>query len=158
MTQNDKQEREYHGGIDGNPPFRVLPQVTEDDAHFWKGGEDGALRILQCGDCSHWIHPATPVCPACLSRNVAPKAVSGAGTVYSYTINVQPWNPTFEHPYVIAVIELDEQADLRVVSNIYGCDPDDVYIGMRVEVFFEPFEEVWLPLFRPLAGEGRADG
>ena len=82
------------------------------------------------------------------------QTVSGNGTVYSYTVNVQPWNPTFEHPYVIAVIELDEDPSLRLVSNIYDCAPSDVHIGMRVKVFFEPFEDVWLPLFRPLAEEG----
>lgn len=143
------------GGLDGEPPFRVLPRVTDDDEHFWTGGEHGELRIQRCRECRTWIHPGAPVCPACLSRDVAPEVASGRGEVHTYTINVQPWNPTFEHPYVIAVIELDEQPGLRITSNVYGCDPDDVHVGMRVEVFFELFEDVWLPLFRPeTAAEG----
>ncbi|MFT5034062.1 MAG: putative OB-fold protein, partial [Bacteroidia bacterium] len=95
--------------------------------------------------------PPSPLCPYCLSRTLNFEALSGLGTVYSYTVNVQAWNPTFEHPYVIAVIELEEQDDLRLVSNIYGCAPDDVHIDMPVEVFFESFEDVWLPFFRPIS-------
>lgn len=138
----------FHGGLDGAAPFRVLPKYSDEEAPFWQGGEHGRLEIQYCKACRYWNHPASPICPQCQSRELATKPVSGRGTVYSYTINVQGWNPTFEHPYVIAVIELEEQSDLRLVSNVYGCKPEEVTIGMPVEVFFEPWEEIWLPLFR----------
>lgn len=143
-------DKTYHGGLNGQPPFRVLPKLTAEDTPFWTGGRDNTLLVAWCEACARWHHPPAGICPNCLSRAVGFKAVSGHGTVYSYTVNVQPWNPTFEHPYVIAVIELDEQADLRLISNVYGCSPEAVHIDMRVEVFFEPYEDVWLPLFRPL--------
>ncbi len=149
MSEADPVADKFYGGINGAAPFRVLPSYTEDEAAFWHGGEHGELRIQHCNDCKRWNHPAVPICPHCLSRNVAAKPVSGRGTVYSYTINVQPWNPTFAHPYVIAVIELEEQADLRIVSNVYDCAVTDVQIGMPVTVFFEHWDDVWLPLFRP---------
>lgn len=155
MSEADNQQQ-WHGGLDGQPPFRVLPAMTEEEQAFWQAGESGVLQVQRCSSCQTWSHPPSGLCPHCLSRDVALQPVSGRGTVYSYTVNVQPWNPTFEHPYVIAVIELDEQGDLRLVSNIYDCPPDKVSIGMRVEVFFEQFEDVWLPLFRPLQGEGEA--
>ena len=147
MTES-KNSTHYYGGLEGAAPFRVLPKYSDEEAPFWKGGEQGQLLIQYCQACRHWNHPATPLCPQCHSRDLSNKPVSGRGTVYSFTINVQGWNPTFEHPYVIAVIELDEQPDLRLVSNVYGCKPEDVHIGMPVEVFFEPWEEIWLPLFR----------
>jgi len=146
-----------HGGVNGQAPFRVLPKISDDDRPFWTGGERGELLLPRCKNCNRWHSPPAPLCPHCLSKALAFVPLSGRGKVYSFTINVQAWNPTFEHPYVIAVIELEEQSDLRLVSNIYGCPPESVEIGMPVSVFFEAFEDVWLPLFRPLVEEGGSD-
>ncbi|HEY2332663.1 MAG TPA: OB-fold domain-containing protein, partial [Acidimicrobiales bacterium] len=53
-------------------------------------------------------------------------------------------------PYTLAVIELPEQPNLKLVSNVVDIDPDEVRIGMPVEVAFtEVSPEVTLPLFRP---------
>ena len=65
------------------------------------------------------------------------RPVSGRGTVFTYTVNYQPFNPAVPVPYVIAIVELEEQADLRIASNIVDCEPDSVYVGLPVEVRFE---------------------
>ncbi|MDZ7731897.1 MAG: OB-fold domain-containing protein [Acidimicrobiia bacterium] len=130
-------------------PFRVLPRITPENEHFWLGGADGELRFLRCGACGHWIHPPAPVCPACLSKDVAPDAVSGRGVVHTYTVNHQPWYPDLDPPYVIAIVELDEQEGLRLTTNIFGCPPDEVRIGQRVRVLFEEYDGVYLPMFEP---------
>ena len=39
---------------------------------------------------------------------------------------------------------------VRLTSNIVGCAPEAVRIGLPVRVVFEPVEDVWLPLFEPL--------
>ena len=91
-----------------------------------------------------------PVCPQCLSREVSPAPVSGRGTVHSYTINHQPWMPGFDPPYVIAIVTIAEQDDLRLTTNIVNCEPDSVRVGMPVQVTFEEREDVWLPLFEPV--------
>jgi uncharacterized protein len=132
-------------------PFRVLPAVGPDNEHFWLGGADGELRFLRCTACRYWIHPPTPVCPNCLSTELAVEAASGRGVVHTFTVNWQPWIPTFDPPYVIAVIELPEQDGLRLTTNIVGCEHDDVSIGMAVEVTFLEYDGVWLPLFQPVA-------
>lgn len=135
-------------------PTRMLPQVTPATEAFWTGGADGELRILRCGACGYWIHPPAPVCPECWSRDVAPRAASGRATVHSFTVNHQIWNPTWEHPYVIAVVELDEQPGLRLTTNLVAVEPDAVHIGMAVGVTFERDDDVWLPLFKPEAARG----
>ena len=134
---------------DAAQPFRVLPRLTDGNRHFWTGGADGELRLLRCQDCQYWIHPPTAVCPQCLSRNVAAEATSGKGTVATFTVNHQPWYPGLDPPYVIAMVELDEQAGLRLTTNIVGCAVDDVGIGMDVQVLFEQYDDVWLPFFEP---------
>src|SRR4051794_4819598 len=110
-------------------PFRILPRVDETNEFFWRGGEDGTLRFTRCQDCHYWIHPTVPRCPNCLSKNLAPEAVSGRAEVFAYTVNHQPWIPTFDPPYVVAIVELPEQPGLRLTTNIVGCEPDDVHIG-----------------------------
>jgi uncharacterized OB-fold protein len=79
--------------------------------------------------------------------------VSGRGTVFTYTVNFQPFNPDVPVPYVIAIVQLDEQPDLRIASNIVDCEPDSVYIGLPVEVRFEPQatdgDTVFVPVFAP---------
>ncbi|CAG9165891.1 Zn-ribbon domain-containing OB-fold protein [Cupriavidus pinatubonensis] len=126
---------------------RKLPLLTPDTAPFWQGGANGVLNICHCKDCQHLFHPPAPVCPRCLSAAVGPRAVSGRGTVASFTINHQPWAPDLPVPYVVAIVELDERPGLRFVTNIVGSTPHEVHIGMRVQVKFEQIEDVWLPLF-----------
>lgn len=131
-------------------PMRVLPAVGPENEHFWRGGADGRLHFLGCGDCQTLIHPPQPLCPECLSKNLAAVAVSGRAVVHTYTVNHQPWMPGFDPPYVVAIVELEEQPGLRLTTNIVGCEPDEVEIGMPVKVRFEALDEgVFVPLFEP---------
>jgi uncharacterized OB-fold protein len=79
--------------------------------------------------------------------------VSGKGTVETFTVNYRAWGPGLEVPYTIAIVVLDEQPDLRLTTNILGIDPEKVTIGLRVRVTFEQDEDIWLPMFVPLASE-----
>ena len=76
-----------------------------------------------------------------------------AGRVFTYTVNYQPFNPAVPVPYVIAIVELAEQADLRIAANIVDCEPDSVHVGMPVEVRFERHDvddgSVFVPVFAP---------
>ncbi len=133
------------------PEQRMLPAVKPLSRDFWTGGEKGELRIHRCRACGHFFHPPGPICVRCQSFDVAAEPVSGRATVATFTVNHQQWLPGFPPPYVVALVELEEEPGVRLPTNIVGCEPDQVEIGMRVEVFFEQWENVWLPLFRPVA-------
>ena len=128
-----------------------IPQITDENGAFWTGGRDGELLIIRCTSCGYWIHPPTPRCPHCLTDAVEPQAVSGRGTVYSYTINRQAWVPGLEVPFVIAMVELDEQPGLRLMTNIVDCPTEEVEIGMPVEVAFVERGEAFIPVFHKVA-------
>lgn len=131
-------------------PMRLLPQVTPENEHFWTGGAKGELRFLRCGQCRTFVHPPAPLCPACLSKDCVPEAVSGRARVHTFTVNHQPWIPGFDPPYVVAIVEIEEDPSVRLTTNVVGCPIDEVEIGMKVEVCFEELEEgVFLPLFQP---------
>jgi uncharacterized OB-fold protein len=76
--------------------------------------------------------------------------------VHSFTVNYQQWIPGSD-PYVIGLVTIDEQPDVRLMTNLVDCEPDDALIGTAVEVVFEENEDVFLPLFRPV-GSGAGEG
>jgi uncharacterized OB-fold protein len=131
-----------------DPPFRLLPALDDDNRFFWTSGADGRLRFQRCSSCRLWLHPPAPRCPSCGSGELGPEPVSGRAEVCSFTVNHQPWDG-HPDPYVIALVSLPEQDGLRLTTNIVGCDPGEVFIGMPVQVTFEHRDPVWLPLFEP---------
>lgn len=133
--------------------MRPLPELTSESTAFWTGGGRGELMIAFCDDCAAAIHPPQVVCPACLSRSITPRAVTGTGTVYTFTINHQPWLPDMKVPFAIAVVDVDGATGVRVTAPLACDDARSVRIGQRVTIAFEPAEDVWLPLWRPLDGE-----
>lgn len=136
-------------------PRRHLPTLTDSNRLFWQGGKTGKLLIQRCHDCGDYVHPPGPICPSCHSFNVKAVPVSGRATVATFTINRQVWEKGLEAPYIVAIVELDEQKNVRITTNIIDCAIDDVVIGMPVEVVFEQNEDVWLPLFRPVKASGK---
>jgi uncharacterized OB-fold protein len=128
---------------------RTPPIVSERSAAFWSGGERGELRIDRCQECGWYVHPPRPVCPRCRRADVRAEAVSGRGTVWSYTVNRYPFAPGMTPPYVVALVELVEQPGLRLLTNVVGCEPDHVAIGMPVRVRFERAGAAYVPVFTP---------
>ncbi len=136
--------------------FQPLPEVTADSQAFWEGGADGVLRIHRCQTCSAWFHPPTPVCPDCLSRDVAPAPTSGRATVQGFSVNVQPWAPDMEVPYVLAVVSVDDAPGVQLTTRLVDVAPEAVAVGLAVEVTFLHVEDIYLPLFRPIDAEVRS--
>ena len=125
-----------------------IPEINDENQAFWTGGRDGRLMITRCEECGFLTHPPTPRCPSCFSDRVAPSPVSGRGRVYSFTINRQQWSPGLEVPYVIAIVELEEQHSVRLLTNIVGCPVEEVSIDMPVQVEFVERGKAFLPVFR----------
>jgi uncharacterized OB-fold protein len=127
---------------------RMLPPITDLNRPFWTGGATGSLMIARCVDCDRWVDPPAAGCSVC-GGALKYEAVSGRGTVYTFTVNRHQYHPDVPPPTVIAIVQLEEQDDLRIVSNIVECDPADVRCGLPVKVAFEPQGEVFYPVFEP---------
>ena len=96
------------------------------------------------------LPPPSPICPQCFSMNTEWEKSSGKGEVYTFSVVRVPLAPEWEPdiPYVIGVIQLDE--GVRMVSNIVRCKPEDVKIGIKVEVVFDDVtDKITLPKFKP---------
>lgn len=140
------------------PDLRLAPSPTPESAAFWTGGRDGDLLISRCRACGHFFHPPGPACWRCRSTDVAPEKVSGRASVAAFSVDRQPWIPGFEPPYIVAIVEIAEERDVRLITNVVDVEPEDMRIGLEVAVFFEDWTgfsgaedtRVWIPLFRPV--------
>lgn len=131
---------------------KPLPRTTPETKQFWEGCRRHELLLQRCMDCGTLRHYPQPMCPTCGSWNAEWAKVSGKGKVYSYIVTAHPFHPGFaaEAPYATAIVELDE--GVRLVSSIADCPPEDISIGMPVEVVFDDVtDEVTLPRFRRVA-------
>ena len=126
----------------------MRPVISPDTAFFWAGTAVGELRVQSCGDCGTLRHPPGPLCLACGSPNPKYVVAAGTGEVFSYVVHHHPPVPGKKLPLVIALVEITE--GVRVLAEMTGVDPDDVEIGMPVEVsFLKVDEELVLPAWRP---------
>ena len=129
---------------------KPLPHPNEVSQPFWDSAKRHELQIQRCNACGTHIFYPREACSECLSPDLIWIPVSGKGTLYSYTIAQVPTHPTFadDVPYVIAIVELAEGP--RITTNLAGCPPDQVTIGMPVVASFEEVTpEVTLVKFRP---------
>jgi uncharacterized OB-fold protein len=133
-------------------PGRMIPELTSSNRDFWTGGVDGRLHVPYCEPCARWVLPPEETCPHC-DAALGARAVSGDGTVFTFTVNLHSFNPAVPPPYVIAIVELADQKDLRLAANIVDCEPDSVTIGMPVAVRFEQQpvgdDTAFVPVFAP---------
>ena len=132
--------------------YPPMPEPTELSRPFWDGAKEHQLIIFRCRECGHHIHPPRPLCDRCLSWSVAPHPVSGRGTLFSYTVTPSAFHPYWADrvPYVVALVDLDEEAGVRLMTNLVDCPEDLLRVGLAVEVVFEERAPGFtLPVFRP---------
>ena len=116
-------------------PARAV-QANIETQQFWDATARGVFLLVRCNACDTVIWYPRPHCPECGSVDVSWFEASGRGTVYSCTINRSgggAWKAV--SPYVLAYVQLEEGP--RILSNIVGCDPEAVHIGMAVSVVFD---------------------
>ncbi len=131
------------------PERLPLPRPEPDAQPFWDALRAGELRLQRCTACGLLAHLPRAMCHECGSFEFDWQPVSGRGTVYTFAITQQPIHPALvDHtPFATVVIELEEGP--RMTSNLVDVPPDEITIGLAVEVVFERVtDEVTLPLFR----------
>jgi uncharacterized OB-fold protein len=126
-----------------------LPIIDTDTRPFWESCKKHDMAIQKCADCGSVRFPPHPLCPKCLSANATWVKVSGKGRVYTYVTYVQAPRALSgtQMPFTVSMIELPE--GFRMWTNVVDRKPDQIYIGMPVELVYEDInEEVTLPKFK----------
>ena len=128
-------------------PF--TPRVPNYTKPFWEGLAKKELRIQKCSDCGHSWYPPGPFCPKCMSKNIEWKVSNGVGYVGAFTTTYAASPSWVSHlmPYTIVVVGLIDMV-VPMVSHIIGIDPEEIKIGMEVEIIIEETDGKNVPPFR----------
>ena len=111
------------------------PAVVPETEPFWTATAEGRLVLPKCADCATIIWYPKGICPECGSLDIGWIEASGEGEVYTFTVSRRGEGAYREAvPFVLAYVALDEGP--RVMTNIVGCDPESVRIGLRVRAVF----------------------
>jgi uncharacterized protein len=137
------------------PNEMPMPSANADTAGWWEAASEHRLVVQECASCGQVRHPPGPVCPNCRSQEAVWKDLAGTGRVYTYTVVRQAFVPALADkiPYVVVAVELDGAQGVRMVSNLVDVDPQEVEVGMAVDVVWEDMgPQLALPRFRPAPG------
>ena len=134
------------------PPDRADRALT---GEFWAAIDREVLLRPVCGRCARSFFIPQVVCPHCGCEQWSYEPSEGRGTIYSFTVVHRPPEPSFEAPYVLAIVDVAEGWSL--LTWIVDCPPSEVQVGMAVQVRFVPGPDgALLPAFAPCAAAGTA--
>ena len=140
-----------------HPPLPVADELT---TPFWAGGRQGKLLVQRCAACSRFQFPPRASCENCAAASLSFEEVSGRGKVFSFTQTVTgARHPYFQSisPYLVGMVQLEEQDDLIFASNFPGAEYADLFIGAPVEVEFHAIADgAVIPQFRLVAAQHEA--
>lgn len=115
---------------------------------WWDAVDERRLLRPVCNECGQSFFTPSFACPHCRSTSWTYVESAGRGQVYSHTTIHRPPTPEFEGPYVLSVVDLDGEG-WHMLTRIVGCEPDDVAIGMPVQLTWGPVGDRTMPVFEP---------
>ena len=131
------------------PIKHPAPAADWETRGYWEGAARGELVLQRCGRCGVVQHRPRAQCAKCFGA-IEHFVASGRGKVYTFTVTEQNQVPPFRDavPYVLAYVELEEGP--RILTNVVGCAPDAVRIGLPVRAEFRTGADAFgVPVFRP---------
>lgn len=136
-------------------PAKPIPTLRGEEKTYFDEAKAGRLVYQRCRACQEVIFYPRVVCPTCMSEDLAFEPSVGRGTIYSHTTLYRAGHPAFAEdvPYTIVLVDLDE--GFRVIADLVDSPPEDISVGLPVEVFFDPVtEDFTVPRFRLVQGAG----
>jgi len=133
----------------------ITPNLElENTGPFWKAAAENRLEIPYCERCDKLIWYPRKRCLQCDDKPVW-TSVSGRGTITAFTVVRRPLLPDYGTwtPYVPALIAIEEDPSVRIVSQIVDSEPEEIFCDMSVEVVFRelkiPNQDSYMaPLFQ----------
>jgi uncharacterized OB-fold protein len=139
-------------------PAFPLPDIEWAPAReFWAGAARRELLIPRCDHCGVYAWYPREHCHACDGERFTWTRMSGRGRLFSWAVVRHAFLPQFRGkvPFVPALVALDEDPAVRLVTELLDTDPADLRVDLAVRAVFRPlrFEgvdgEVLAPLFVP---------
>jgi uncharacterized OB-fold protein len=116
------------------------PIPDEVSKPFWDACNERRLIIQTCAQCDRMQYPPEKTCIACgSSAHLTWREVKGMGRIHGYCVMHDSRVKLLQErqPFNIAVIELEENPQIKFFSHLPGTPPDEVPVGAPVKVEFE---------------------
>jgi uncharacterized OB-fold protein len=131
---------------------RDVPEPSEVSQPFWDATRRRVLVLQWCTECDRGIYYPRLLCPRCGSAALRWRESAGHGTVYAqathYPAAPVASDESFNGRYSVVLVDLDD--GVRMLSNVVGIDPDEVHVGQRLALSWEPLADGRaLPVFAP---------
>ncbi len=130
---------------------KPLPEFRPETKPYWDGCKDHKLLLPRSKETGEFFFYPRAISPGNdMSDDIEWVEASGKAKVWTYAIHYMGPTKAYkgDPPYVVALVETEE--GVKMMTNIVDCDPDDVDVGMEVEVVFDDVtDEVTLPKFKP---------
>jgi len=127
---------------------KPLPVPDEASQPFWEAAREHRLVIQACRRCGLYQYPPDLICRRCQSRDLGFEEVSGKGSIYSFAVYTRAFMAGFEAPYVLALVDLQDHPEVRLMANILETPIESISVGMPVEVTYEERDGWTIPQFR----------
>lgn len=120
-----------------DPPGPAMSRVS---APFWAATREQRLVLQHCSSCARAVWYPRVRCPHCASDALEWHEATGRGTVYAVSVQYRPGHPRLKErvPYAVVLVDLDE--GVRLMSTVVGTDPETVQIGQTVRAGWEPLD------------------
>lgn len=122
-------------------------------APFWRAAAQGRLELPCCPSSGKLVWYPQQSCPDC-GEDLLWRELSGRGTVAAFTVVRRPLFPEYADwvPFIPALIALEEDPSVRLVSQLVDCQAEDVACDLAVQVTFRKLkagsgEHYQAPLF-----------
>lgn len=132
---------------------RPVPASDDVTRFYWEAAADHRLVLQRCQACRKLQYPPEICCVHCQAEQFETVQTTGRGVIYSYCTVDRPLHAGFLDvlPYVVVLVELDDQPGLRILTNLVDVPAGiPLSCGLPVEVTFEERGSVTLPQFRLL--------
>ena len=116
------------------------PVSDEVSKPFWDACNDGRLVVQNCTTCNRLQHPPQKTCAECGSEhNLEFREMSGHGKIHGYCVSHDSRVMMLQaiQPFNLAVIELDDDPAIKMLSHLPGTPTDEIPVGATVQVEFE---------------------
>jgi uncharacterized protein len=140
-------------------PDFPLPDLTDErTAEYFAGAERGELVLPRCDACNRFVWYPEEECPHCGGGGFTWTRVSGRGRLFTWTVVRRAFLPAFEEmvPFVTALVSLEEDPAVRIVSYVVDCEADALAADLPVAAVFRPLQfptvpdrSVPVPMFVP---------
>ena len=127
---------------------RPMPVPTPTTQPFWDALAQHKIRIQYSPSAGRYVFYPRVLAPGTLVDELEWREISGAASLYTYTVAYRPVAPHFagDGPQIIAVAEWDEGP--RFATEIVNAEPSALRVGMRIRPVFVDVPEEGITMLR----------